>query len=88
MKIEKLLKKAITEFTKQNPKAEIRSCFLAEGSGSFRNWSEASFHTDIAFDLHGRMKYRLFNGRGIVKCWASDEFGRGNCPLFRGKRRR
>lgn len=31
--------------------------------------------TDIAFGLHERMKYRLFNGRGIVKCWASDELG-------------
>ena len=56
MKIEKLLKKAITEFTKQNPKAEIRSCFLAEGSGSFRNWSEASFHFEYVEEAGGTYK--------------------------------
>lgn len=44
MKIEKLMKKAITEFKKKKPKAEIRSCYLSDGCGCFGNWSEATFH--------------------------------------------
>lgn len=31
--------------------------------------------TDIAFGIRGNMKYRLFNGRGVVRSWASDELG-------------
>ena len=56
MEIEKLLKKAITEFMKQNPKAEIRSCYLAGGSGSFGIWSEASFCFEYVEEFGGEYK--------------------------------
>ena len=53
MKIEKLLKKAIAEFKKKNPKAEFRACYLAEGNGSFGNWSKAMFHFEYVNEAGG-----------------------------------
>lgn len=35
MKLETLMIKAICEFKKANPKAEIRSCYMASGFGSW-----------------------------------------------------
>lgn len=56
MRIAKLLRKAITQFTKEYPKAEIRSCYLAEGSGMFGCWSEVSFHFEYVEEFGGEYK--------------------------------
>lgn len=53
MKVEKLLTKAIAEFKKKNPKSEFRGCYLAEGSGRFGNWSEATFHFEYVNEVGG-----------------------------------
>lgn len=41
MKLETLMIKAIREFKKVHPKAEIRSCYMAGGFGSWQKWSGA-----------------------------------------------
>lgn len=43
MKLEALMIKAIRELKKVSAKAEIRNIYVAEGSGSYKNWKEAAF---------------------------------------------
>ena len=56
MKAERLLRKAITKFTKEHPTAEIRSCFFAEGTGRFGNWLYASFYFEYVNEGEGEYK--------------------------------
>lgn len=43
MALEKLMIKAIRQFKKEHKTAEIRSIYVAEGYGDFKNWSDAAF---------------------------------------------
>lgn len=53
MKLETLMIKAIREFKKENPKAEIRSCYVAGGFGSCQKWSDAEFHIEYVLESGG-----------------------------------
>ena len=43
MRLETLMIKAIKELKKVSSKAEIRNIYVAEGSGSYKNWKDAAF---------------------------------------------
>lgn len=53
MKLETLMIKAIREFKKANPKAEIRSCYFANGYGSWQKWINAEFQIDYVLESGG-----------------------------------
>lgn len=53
MKLETLMIKAIREFKKANPKAEIRSCYVAGGFGSWQKWSDAEIHIEYVLESGG-----------------------------------
>lgn len=53
MKLETLMIKAIREFKKANPKAEIRSCYVAGGFGSWQKWRDAEFHIEYVLERGG-----------------------------------
>lgn len=53
MKLETLMIKAIREFKKANPKAEIRSCYMASGFGSWQKWSDAEIHIEYVLERGG-----------------------------------
>lgn len=53
MKLETLMIKAIREFKKANPEAEIRSCYVAGGFGSWQKWSDAECHIEYVLESGG-----------------------------------
>lgn len=53
MKLEALMVRAIREFSKHNPGAEIRSCYVSEGSGSWKEWSGATFRIEYVLESGG-----------------------------------
>ena len=53
MKLETLMIKAIREFKKANPKAEIRSCYMASGFGRWQKWSDADIHIEYVLESGG-----------------------------------
>lgn len=53
MKLETLMIKEICEFKKANPKAEIRSCYMASGFGSWQKWSDAEIHIEYVLERGG-----------------------------------
>lgn len=46
MKLENLMIEAIKKFKKEHKNAEIRTIYVAEGTGDYKNWSEAAFCID------------------------------------------
>lgn len=46
MKLEAMMIKAIRQLKEVSAKAEIRSIYVAEGSGNYKNWKSASFCID------------------------------------------
>lgn len=42
---------------------------------SENNIIQKGWISDIAFDSHGNIRYRLRNKKGVVHSWASDELG-------------
>ena len=43
MNLERLMIKAIRKLKTVNAKAEIRSIFVSQGNGSYKNWKSATF---------------------------------------------
>lgn len=56
MKLETLMIKAIRDFKKANPKAEIRSCYMASGFGSWQKWSDAEIHIEYVLERGGEYR--------------------------------
>lgn len=56
MKLEAMMIKAIRELKKVSKKAEIRTVYVAEGSGSHQNWTQASFCIEYVEESGGEYK--------------------------------
>lgn len=56
MKLEALMIKAIRELKKVSKKAEIRIIYVAEGSGSHKNWKNACFCIEYVEEDGGEYK--------------------------------
>ena len=56
MKLETLMTKAIRDLKKVSKKAEIRTIYVAEGSGSHKNWKNASFCIEYVEEDGGEYK--------------------------------
>ena len=61
MKLEALMIKAIRELKKVSKKAEIRTIYVAEGSGSYKNWKDASFYIEYVEESGGEYKTTHIN---------------------------
>lgn len=61
MKLETLMIKAIRELKKVSAKAEIRSIYVAEGSGSHKNWKDAAFCIEYVEEDGGEYKSTYIN---------------------------
>ena len=60
MKLETLMIKAIHEFKKANPKAEIRSCYVAGGFGSWQNGATLNSISSTSSKAAGSTRARIF----------------------------
>lgn len=56
MTLETMMIKAIRELKKVSKKAEIRNIYVAEGSGSYKNWKNASFCIEYVEEDCGEYK--------------------------------
>ena len=61
MKLELLMIKAIRELKKVSAKAEIRNIYVAEGSGSYNNWKDATFCIEYVEENGGEYKSTYIN---------------------------
>lgn len=61
MKLEALMIKAIRELKKVSTKAEIRNIYVAEGSGSYKNWKDAAFCIEYVEEEGGEYKSTYIN---------------------------
>lgn len=57
--VEQLIRKALTQFKKICPKGEIRTLALWEGDGTYKFWSEATFHIEYVEESGGVYKETL-----------------------------